>query len=124
MNMNLVVFGGNIGRDAEVRQAGDKQVCSFSLAVKTGWGDNAETMWCDCQVWGKQIDFVMKVARKGEAVVVRGRVKLRTYRAKDGTDKASLQVDCEDVQPCGKRADTAPRNNDSAPPAGDADIPF
>jgi len=63
---------GNIGRDPEIKDVGSTQVCSFSLAAKTG---KDETTWINCAVWGKRADAAMQYLRKGAAITVAGRGK-------------------------------------------------
>ena len=42
--MNVFTFSGNLGRDAEQRYtAGGDSAVSFSVAVKSGFGDKAVT---------------------------------------------------------------------------------
>ncbi len=48
--MNVLTVSGNIGRDAEVRNAGGTAVAGFSLAMKSGYGDKAQTIWLDCSI--------------------------------------------------------------------------
>lgn len=81
---------GNIGRDPEVKDVGSSQVCNFSLAAKTG---KDETTWINCAVWGKRADTAMQYLRKGSAITVAGRGKLRTYQKKDGSEGQTLEMD-------------------------------
>lgn len=81
---------GNIGRDPEMKDVGSTQVCNFSLAAKTG---KDETTWINCAVWGKRADTAMQYLRKGAAITVAGRGKIRTYQTKDGTEGKNLEMD-------------------------------
>ena len=81
---------GNIGRDPEIKDVGGSQVCNFSLAAKTG---KDETTWINCAVWGKRADAAMQYLRKGAAITVAGRGKLRSYQKKDGTEGQNLELD-------------------------------
>lgn len=84
---------GNIGRDPEMKDAGSSQLCSFSLAVRTG---KDETTWINCQVWGKRAETAMQYLRKGSKITVAGRGRLRTYDKKDGTQGQSFEMDVQD----------------------------
>jgi single-strand DNA-binding protein len=81
---------GNIGRDPEIKDVGSSQVCNFSLAARTG---KDETTWINCTVWGKRADAAMQYLRKGSAITVAGRGKLRTYQKKDGSEGQTLEMD-------------------------------
>ena len=86
--MNLFAFTGNIGGDVKVNNAGGTAVANFSVAVKAGYGDKAQTIWIACALWGKQaesklVDYLVK----GQGVAVSGELSTREH---DG--KTYLQV--------------------------------
>jgi single-strand DNA-binding protein len=81
--MNVLTASGNIGRDAETRQAGESTVASFSLAMKSGYGDKAQTIWLDCSLWGKQAESgLVQYLKKGQFVVVTGEMGTREHEGK------------------------------------------
>lgn len=81
--MNVFTASGNIGRDAEVRNAGGTSVAGFSLAVKSGYGDKAQTVWVDCSLWGKQAESgLVQYLKKGQFVVVTGEIGTREHEGK------------------------------------------
>ena len=81
--MNAFTASGNIGRDAEVRNAGGTSVAGFSLAVKSGYGDKAQTVWVDCSLWGKQAESgLVQYLKKGQFVVVTGELGTREHEGK------------------------------------------
>lgn len=81
--MNVFTASGNIGRDAEVRSAGGASVAGFSLAVKSGYGDKAQTVWVDCSLWGKQAESgLVQYLKKGQFVVVTGELGTREHEGK------------------------------------------
>lgn len=97
--MNVFTASGNIGRDAEVRNAGGTSVAGFSLAVKSGYGDKAQTVWVDCSIWGKQADSgLVQYLKKGQFVVVTGELGTREH---EGKTYVTLRVN--NVTLCGKQ---------------------
>ena len=81
--MNVFTASGNIGRDAEVRSAGGTSVAGFSLAVKSGYGEKAQTVWVDCSIWGKQAESgLVQYLKKGQFVVVTGELGTREHEGK------------------------------------------
>ncbi len=81
--MNVLTISGNIGRDAEVRNAGGTNVAGFSLAMKSGYGDKAQTIWVDCSLWGKQAESgLVQYLKKGQFVVVSGEMGTREHEGK------------------------------------------
>lgn len=88
--MNVLTVSGNIGRDAEVRNAGGTAVAGFSLAIKSGYGDKAQTIWLDCSIWGKQAESgLVQYLKKGQFVVVSGEMGTREH---DGKTYITLRV--------------------------------
>lgn len=95
--MNLAILTGNLGRDPELKQVKDQQVLSFSIGVATGTKDSPETMWVDCEYWGKGGAAVAPYLAKGQRTTVSGSIKLRSYTAKDGTFKTGLKLNVKDL---------------------------
>jgi single-strand DNA-binding protein len=112
--MNNWNFTGNLGRDAEQKYLpSGESVVSFSVAVKSGYGEKASTTWAKCTMWGKRGEAVAQYLTKGQLVGVSGEATLREYEKKDKTTGASLEVRVNDLTLLGKRDDSMPR--DAAP---------
>lgn len=119
--MNVFTASGNIGRDAEVRQAGGTSVAGFSLAIKSGIGDKAQTIWLDCSIWGKQAESgLIQYLKKGQFVVVSGELGTREH---DGKTYITLRVNT--VTLGGKSEQSAPSKPAQQPqhPARQAPAP-
>lgn len=118
--MNSWSFSGNLGNDAESRftPSGDA-VVSFSVGVKSGFGDKATTTWARCQMWGKRGESVAPYLMKGQLVGIVGEVSLREYDKKDGGKGFSLEVRVNDLTLLGKRdasqQSDAPRPQQATP---------
>lgn len=81
--MNVLVVSGNIGKDAVVRKAGGQSVAGFSVAMKSGYGDKAQTIWLDCSLWGKQAESgLVQYLKKGQFVVLSGELGTREHEGK------------------------------------------
>lgn len=85
--MASVSITGNIGRDPEMRTAGQSQVLSFSVAdnefipSKTG---ESPAQWFNVEVWGKQAERLVNRLGKGQKVAVHGQLCQRPYEGKNG----------------------------------------
>ena len=135
--MNVWNFTGNLGNDAEQRytQSGDA-VVSFSVGVKSGFGDKASTTWAKCAMFGKRGESVAPYLKKGALVGISGELNNREYQDKEGQKRYSLDVRVNDLTLLGGRqsGDSAPsdkpqqRNAQGAQKASmgdmDDDIPF
>lgn len=81
--MNVLVVSGNIGKDAVKRDAGGTAVVGFSVAMKSGYGDKAQTIWLDCSLWGKQAESgLVQYLKKGQFVVLSGELGTREHEGK------------------------------------------
>ena len=110
--MNSWNFTGNLGNDCEQRytQSGDS-VVSFSVGVKSGFGDKASTTWAKCAMFGKRGEAVASYLKKGTLVGVVGEVNNREYQDKDGQKRYSLDVRVNDLTLLGGKSD----RSESAP---------
>ena len=105
--MNSLNASGGIGKDAELRYTPNQDaVCSFSLALSSGFGDKKVTTWLNCNVWGKRAETLAPMLLKGTTVGIVGELTNRPYKAKDGTEKFSLEVRVNDLTLYGKKGDT------------------
>lgn len=103
--MNVLTVSGNLGKDAEVRQAGGSSVAGFSVAMKSGYGDKQQTIWLDCSLWGKQAESgLINYLKKGQFVVVSGELGTREYEG-----KTYLTLRVNNVTLGGKSSDAQPQ---------------
>ena len=114
--MNVLSLTGNLGNDCRVNQVSGTTVCNFSVAMKAGFGDKAQTIWVDCALWGKQAESRLPdFLKKGQQVAVSGELSTREHEG-----KTYLQVRCNSVdlvgakQDVGGNAQPAPQNNQPA----------
>ena len=128
--MNNWNFTGNLGSDAEKRFTSDgKSIVSFSVAVKSGYGDKASTTWAKCTVFGKQGEGVLPYLTKGQQVGITGEVTIRQWKDKEGNERQSLDVRVVDLTLLGSKgrdegSTKAQANKPSASVDFDDDIPF
>ena len=120
---------GRIGRDAvtSYTQAG-KAVTGWELAVDKGWGDNRQTVWLDCSLWGERGEKLAEHIKKGDRLGVTGEIGTREH---DG--KTYVTLDVRDVTLLGEKREGGtprerPQRQAQAPVSSDDfaddDIPF
>jgi single-strand DNA-binding protein len=127
--MSIVHISGRIGRDGEVKNVGDNQVCNFSVAENIGFGDKKVTQWWSCALWGKRGASLAPYLAKGNAVTVCGEVSVREWM-KDGVAKHELQCRVLDVALQGSKGEaeqkpqTLAEKNGKSDFEDDKDLPF
>lgn len=83
---NRVILKGNLTKDPEVRYTPQKQkVAKFTVAVGRQWKDKetgeqqSHTDFINTVAWGVQADIAEKYLKKGNPVLVEGRLSVRNY---------------------------------------------
>lgn len=96
--MNQVQLLGNLARDAELRftQSG-KAVATFTVAATNTYVDSTtnetkeQTAFINCVAWGKTGEAV-GACKKGERLLVNGRIQTRSYEDNNGQKKYVTEV--------------------------------
>lgn len=130
--MIITTVAGNVGKDAELRDAGGASVLGFSVAGTAGWGDREQTLWFNCSIWGKRGESLAQYIKKGTRVTVIGELSQREYEGKQYLELRVEHIKLQDTKASGSQAPAAPaapeaQRAPAAPPAADSyddDIPF
>ena len=98
LNMNRATLVGHAGRNPELRdlQNGEK-AASFTMATTERWkdreGNPAEaTEWHRIVVYGPTVAAVEKMVRKGDRVLVEGRIATREYRDREDIARTVTEI--------------------------------
>lgn len=105
-----VTLVGRLGGDPEIRftQLG-KSIASFSMVTSKstkqpdGSWLESETTWYKVEAWEGLGENVVESLRKGDQVIVVGRLYMDTYTARDGAERQSLKVNAYSIGPDLKR---------------------
>ena len=129
--MNCFIFTGNLGQDAEVKNLpSGTTLCTFSVAVKTGYGDKAKTIWPRCTIFGKRAEGGLpQYLVKGAQVCISGELSLDEWQDQQGIKQKSLSVNVREIDLIGGKqsasvAQPTAQGNFQAPDNFDDDIPF
>jgi len=100
--MNKVILAGRLGQDPTFKLLNnDNSVANFSLATsetRTVDGEKkTQTEWHDVAVWKKLANFVNNYLKKGDQVLVEGKIKYDTYE-KDGIKKYKTSIVATNVK--------------------------
>ena len=106
--MNVWSFTGNLGKDAEVRTTQNgKQVCSFSVAVKSGYGQNEKTTWVQCAMFGAKAEGQLpQHLTKGTQVAISGEAFLDEWE-NNGQQNKMLKLSVNTITLIGGRQDNS-----------------
>ena len=115
--MNKIILIGNLTRDPELRStANGTSVCTFTIAVNRRFatqGGEREADFFRINAWRQLGETCSRYLSKGRKVAVIGELQARTFEAKDGTTKMSLDVSADEVEFLSpKTSDDGGRYND------------
>jgi single-strand DNA-binding protein len=103
MNETAITVNGNLVADPELRYTpSGAAVVNFRVAstarIKTdeGWKDG-DTLFLTVNAWRDLAEHVAESARKGDRVIVTGRLRQRTYDSHDGGKVTVTEVEATDV---------------------------
>lgn len=108
---NKVILMGNVTRDPEIKviQGSGAKSARFSLAVNREWKDKAtgakkaDVDYLTCQAWGPLADMIEKWVKKGQGLIVDGRIHAYKYTDKNGVDKYATDIIVESLNMVGGR---------------------
>ena len=106
VSFNRVILAGNLTRDPELRftQSGTP-VCGFGMAVNRVYSKNEEVDFFNVSAWRELGETVANYKKKGDPVLVEGRLQYRTWEAQDGSKRSAVDVVADRVEFLGGRAD-------------------
>ncbi len=101
---NKAIIIGNLARDPEIRYtASGTAVARLVVAVNRQWrGQNGEAHeevdFIPAVVWGTQAENCDRYLRKGSAILVEGRISVRSYEGRDGQKRYATEIVAQAIQ--------------------------
>src|SRR5918994_361105 len=93
VSFNRAVLAGNLTRDPELRFTNDGiPVCSLGLAVNRVRSKSEEVDFFDVSAWRELGQTIANYKKKGDPILVEGRLHYRTWEAEDGSKRRKLGV--------------------------------
>ena len=129
LSLNKTIIAGNLTRDPETKYfANERCVVKFAIANTRKFSVNGEkreeTIFLDCEAWGKLAETISKFCQKGKPVLVIGTLKQQQWADKDGNKRSKILLAVDEFQfvPDGRRTgtDAAPYTADGSTPAAPA----
>ena len=111
-SVNKAIIVGNLGRDPEIRYAGESGAAIANIVVATSrrYKDSQgevqeETEWHRVVVFGKTAEAANQYLRKGSSVYVEGSLRYDKYTGQDGVEKYSTDIIADEMQMLGGRGE-------------------
>ena len=126
-NYNRVILVGNLTRDPQMSYLPNQTpVVELGMAINHRWKDQQgnqkeDVCFIDCRAYGKQAETLNTYLKKGQQVLIEGRLQFSMWEAKDGTKRSKHRVMVDRFQflgaPSGARPGAAPGAPRPAPTA-------
>jgi len=104
-SVNKAIIVGNLGRDPEIRYAGESGAAIANIVVATSrrYKDSQgevqeETEWHRVVVFGKTAEAANQYLRKGSSVYVEGYLRTHKYTDKEGIERYVTEIIGQTVQ--------------------------
>lgn len=137
---NFITFIGNLTDDPDLRfTQNGAPVASFRVASNRRFNDRngnqqEETTFLSVNCWRDLAENAAESLKKGDRVVVIGRVRVRSYENRDGQTVWTTEIEADEIAPSLRwaRAQVARTSGGSSstgpastpPPPSDDDVPF
>lgn len=106
-NYNRVILAGNLTRDPELRQTGSGiSVANFGIAVNRVRSKNEEVDFFDITAWRELGETIANYKKKGDPILVEGKLQYQTYKDRDGNNRSKIIVVADNVQFLGRASDS------------------
>ena len=109
--MNKVILTGRLTRDPESRMTqSNMEISRFSLACQSDFvsrDGERETEFINCVAFNRSAQTINRYCRKGQMILVQGRIRNSSYDAQDGTKRYTTDVVVDNFEFLGSRNDGA-----------------
>lgn len=117
--MNKFIGKGRLTRDPEIRYSQGQNnesmiMARYTLAINRR-GKKDEADFINCVAFGKNGEFAEKYLKKGQEILICGRVQTGSYTNKDGQKVYTTDIIVDEHEFCGTKSDSVQPTPTSAP---------
>lgn len=114
--LSRITIIGRLGKDPEIKQTkSGSDMCSMSVAVDSGFGNNKTTTWYRVSAFGKNAESSAKYLKKGSLICASGDLAVNEFEGKDGSTKLSLNISADKIVFLSGRQEQTSNGGQSAP---------
>lgn len=119
--MNKVILLGRLTADPEIRytQTTNEMIVTICLAVKRQYKDETDFI-NNITAFKHNAEFISKYFKKGQQVVIVGRIQVDNWQDKDGNKKTTTRIIVDETY----FADSKKENKQDVVNDEDLDLPF
>ena len=103
--INRVVLQGRLVRDPEISYTNaGVAVAKFTVAWSEKYKDKETKLFLSCVAWRNTAEFLAQYFKKGQELVVEGKLSSRDYENKEGKKVYVTELNVDNVSFCGSKA--------------------
>lgn len=101
---------GNLGKDPELKEHGETNICNFSIATTHYGKGEKQTTWHNVTCFNKIAENVAQYLKKGSKAFIEGRIDVSEHEGKYYTKIIANNVQFLDSKEKGESNDSAENN--------------
>ena len=136
--INKMILQGRLVKDVDRRTTkNDVAVSSFTVAWSEKYGQTEQSLFMNCVAWNNQAEFIANYFKKGDMIVVEGKLTTRSYEDGNGDKRYVTELTVDKAHFCGSKQDSKPQqvagdlstyssgtDDDFKSTSDDEDLPF
>ena len=105
--INKMILQGRFTKDVDLRTTqNDNSVASFTIAWSEKYGQTEQSLFMNCVAWNNQAEFISKYFKKGDMVVIEGKITSGSYENEKGDKRYVTELIVEKAHFCGSKQDS------------------
>lgn len=105
--INKMILQGRLCKSVDLRTTqNDNSVASFTIAWSEKYGQTEQFLFMNCVAWNNQAEFIRKYFKKGDMVVVEGKLTTRRYEDGNGDKIYVTELTVDKAHFCGSKQDS------------------
>lgn len=102
--VNSTILQGRLVRDPELSTTpSGVEICRFTVAWSEKYKENERQLFLDCDAWRQMGVFINKYFKKGQEIIVEGKLETNTYTDSNGNNRSRIKLTVDKANFCGKR---------------------
>lgn len=136
--INKLILQGRLCKSVDRRTTkNDVAVSSFTVAWSEKYGQAEQVLFMNCVAWNNQAEFIANYFKKGDMIVVEGKLTTRSYEDGNGDKRYVTELTVDKAHFCGSKQDSKPQqvagdlstyssgtDDDFKSTSDDEDLPF
>lgn len=123
--LNQVALIGRLTKDVELKYTRtEKPVVSFTLAVDRDFRGESDVDFIDCVAFGKPAEIIDRYIKKGQRMIITGRIQVNNWTDSSGEKRKSVCVIAEKAYFVERKSEDVENIKFTEVSSEDGELPF